>query len=50
MKEELLYYVNHSTAVLFRIREEDYKCLQTGQADIVAKVGRYSYAVLNLKF
>ena len=38
MKEELLYYVNHSAAVLFRIREKNDKRLQTGQADIAAEI------------
>ena len=38
MKEELLYYVNHSAAVLFYSREKNDKRLQIGQADIAAKI------------
>ena len=38
MKEELLYYVNHSAEVLFYSREKNDKLLQTGQADIAAEI------------
>lgn len=50
MKKELLYYVNHSAAVLSCIRKKDNKHLQTGQTDIATGVGQYCYTSLNLNF